>query len=87
MNTDLHQRAVVAATLGWLRGHTLFAVFAVLTGLAVTVAAAESLLTGSVLPLAFFLILGAVILSGVLRLGPGGHGTTRVHRRAVRTHE
>ena len=87
MNANLQQRSVVAASLGWLRGHTLLVVFGVLTGLALTVAAAQSLLTGSVLPLVFFLILGAVILSGVLRLGPGGHGTTRAHRRAVGTRE
>jgi len=81
MNTNLQQRSVVAATRGWLHGHTLFAVFAVLTGLAVTVAVAESLLTGSVLPLVFFLILGALILSGVLRIGPRGYRAKHKHQQ------
>ena len=71
MNINHHQLSGVTGALAWLRGHTLLAVFGLFTGLAVTVAAAQSLLTGSVLPLVFFLILGALILSGLLRFGPG----------------
>ncbi len=81
MNTHLHQRSVVAATVGWLREHTLLAVVGLVTGLALTVAAAQSLLSGSVLPFVFFLILGAVILRGVLRLDTGGHRNEGKHQQ------
>jgi len=79
MNNSIHRSSVVAATLAWLRGHTLLAVFGVLTGLALAVAAVHSLLTGSVLPFVFFLILGTIILSGIVRLGGGGQGNKGEH--------
>lgn len=68
MSTHLHQRSVIAATLGRLREHTLLAAVGVVTGFALAVAAAESLLQGSAAPFVFFSILGVLILGGVLRL-------------------
>ena len=71
MNPYPHQRSVAPAIRGWLRGHTLLVAFGVFTALALTVAVAQSVLAGNVFPLVFFLILGAVIMRGVLRLSTG----------------